>query len=148
METCPACYNDTLTTHGEQGSTICQGCSPTFCTECYYGARYSCAYFQETNKEVPEYNWVCAESYMNSNPDKKERVVRSGPRRKCMVVRIGTALLRRTMYDGEVISDVPVPPTEACRYCGAYDRRYTEFASAYQDGFACTECANGILGKY
>lgn len=132
-----------MTTHIAQGITVvCQGCSEEFCTQCCYGARYSCVYFRDT---VPEANWLDAEAYMNSNPDKLERVVRSGPRIRCAVVRVGTTLFRRIIYDNEIVKDAPVLPTETCIYCGSYDRRYLQYSSIYLDGFACTECANGIL---
>lgn len=144
MSVCPSCYNGTMTTHTNQGFLRCEGCSEEFCTECYHGSKYSCIYFQDT---VPEINWQHAEAYMNSNPDKMERVVRSGPRVRCAVVRVGTILFRRTLRDGVVIKESPIQPTEACTYCGAYDRRYTQYMGAYETGFACTECANGILGS-
>ena len=101
-------------------------------------------YYQDT---VPEINWLTAEAYMNSNPDKLERVVRSGPRVRCAVVRIGSNMFRHIVRDGVVIKETPIQPTEACSHCGAYDRRYTQYADAYHNGFACTECANGILGS-
>ena len=105
MDICPSCHNDTLTTHFDQGIAVCQGCSPVFCMECYYGARYCCVFFQDT-PEVPEYNWECAEAYMNKNPEVTERVVRSGPRRKCSVVRIEGQLFRRVMFNGIVTQEI------------------------------------------
>ena len=146
MEICPVCFCETLTTHAEQGIAVCQGCSPAFCTECYHGARYSCAYFHDTS-DPPEENWRDAEMYLGRNPDKSERVVRSGPKIRCAVVRVEGKLFRRTVRDGVVVKDLPVDPIEACVYCGAYDRTYTAYIAAYRDGFACTECANGILGR-
>ena len=144
MSVCPSCYSDMMTTHTNQGFLRCDGCSEEFCTQCYYGSKYACIYFQDT---VPEVNWQHAEAYMNSNPEKLERVVRSGPRVQCAVVRIGSNLFRRMTRDGVVVKETPIAPTEACSYCGAYDRRYTQYMSAYENGFACTECANGILGS-
>ena len=101
---CPSCYNDTLTTHAKQGIDLCQGCSPVFCFECYHGARYSCVFFQDT-PEVPEYNWEYAEEYMRANPEVSERIVRSGPRRKCSVVRIDDQLFRRVMFNGIITQE-------------------------------------------
>jgi hypothetical protein len=101
---CPSCYNDTLTTHANQGIAVCQGCSPIFCFECYHGARHSCVFFQDT-PEVPEYNWEYAEAYMRANPGVSERVVRSGPRRKCSVVRIENQLFRRVMFNGIITQE-------------------------------------------
>jgi hypothetical protein len=143
MSLCPSCNNETVTTHNEHGLTVCKGCSPAFCTECYWGAKASCAYFHST---VPELNWLAAEEYLNSHTDKLVRIVRTGPHIQCTVVRIGTQLFRRVERDGEVISETPIAPTECCVQCGSYDRRYTHLARAYINGFACTECANGILG--
>jgi hypothetical protein len=105
MDICPSCHNDALTTHFDQGIAVCQGCSPVFCTECYYGARYCCVFFQDT-PEVPEYNWECAEAYMNKNTEVTERIVRSGPRRKCSVVRIEGQLFRRVMFNGIVTQEI------------------------------------------
>lgn len=36
---------------------------------------------------------------MTKNPDVMERIVRSGPRRKCSVVRIDGSLFRRVMFN-------------------------------------------------
>lgn len=144
MSFCSSCYNDTMTTHKALGIDLCEGCSQEFCMQCYHGSRFSCMYYQDT---VPEVNWRTAEAYMNSNPEKLERVVRSGPRVRCAVVRIGSNMFRRMTRDGVVVKETPIAPTESCSYCGAYDRRYTRYMSAYENGFACTECANGILGS-
>jgi len=84
---------------------------------------------------------------MNSFTAKVVRVVRTGPHIQCSVVRVGTQLFRRVERDGELVSETPVAPTECCIYCGSYDRRYTHLTHAYIGGFACTECANGILAK-
>ena len=105
-----------------------------------------CTYFKDPT-EPPEVNWIAAEEYMSRNPDKTERVVRSGPKVKCAVVREGDKMYRRTIQNGELVKEVPVNLVEACIYCGSYDRRYPGYISAYTDGFACTECANGILGR-
>jgi len=140
---CPECSNS-LTSHDENSLPLCIGCEQVFCTNCYYKARYSCSYF---TSNVPECNWLCAEAYMTTHPEVKERVVRSGPRRRCAVVRVGTVLLRRVMMDGIIISDTPVDPVETCVYCGSFDRGYPHLTDAYKDGFACTECANGILSR-
>jgi hypothetical protein len=56
-------------------------------------------------------------------------------------------LFRRVVRDGVIVSETPVDPIESCEYCGSYDRRYEYLTRAYTCGFACTECANGILGK-
>ena len=133
-----------MTSHSKLGIDLCQGCSEEFCVQCYHGSRYSCLYFQDT---VPETNWQSAEAYMNSNPDKFERVVRSGPHVRCAVVRVGSNMFRRTVRHGNITKETAVLPTEACSYCGSYDRRYAHYMSAYTNGFACTECANGILGS-
>jgi hypothetical protein len=101
---CPACMNDTLTTHADQGIAVCQGCSPVFCMECYFGARYYCVFFQDT-PPVPEYNWECAEAFMILHPEATERVVRSGPQRKCSVVRIDGQLFRRVMFNGIITQE-------------------------------------------
>lgn len=141
---CPSCNNETVITHEAYGLPVCQGCSPAFCTVCYWGARYSCAYFSST---VPEKNWLEAEAYMNSNAEKLVRVVRTGPHIQCSVVRIGTQLFRRVVRNDDIVSETPIMPTEKCIYCDSYDRRYMQYSSVYSRGFACTECANGILGK-
>jgi len=144
MSVCPSCNNESVTTHEEHRIALCKGCSPAFCTECYWGTHITCVYFSSS---VPENNWIAAETYMNSNTDKLVRLVRSGPRVQCSVVRVGTQLFRRVERDGELVSETPAAPTECCVQCGSYDRRYAHLARAYTDGFACTECANGILGK-
>jgi len=144
MSICPSCVEDVLTTHEYHGLALCPGCSPAFCTECYWGATYSCAYFTST---VPETNWLAAEAYMNSNPEKLIRIVRTGPSIQCSIVRIGSQLFRRVIRNNQLVSEIPVVPTETCIYCGSYDRRYVHLISAYRNGFACTECANGILSK-
>ena len=97
--------NDALTSHDEQGIPVCHGCSPVFCMECYHGARYCCVFFQDT-PEVPEYNWQCAQDFMNRNPEALERVVRSGPRRKCAVVRVDGQLFRRVMFNGIITQEI------------------------------------------
>ena len=144
MSLCPSCNNETVTTHELHKIAVCKGCSPAFCTECYWGAKSTCAYFQST---VPEAHWLAAEAHMNSFTDKLVRVVRTGPHTQCSVVRIGTQLFRRVEREGNIVSETPVAPTECCIHCGSYDRRYTHLARAYTSGFVCTECANGILGK-
>lgn len=144
MSVCPSCTEDAVTTHANHGLSVCWGCSPAFCTECYWGATATCTYFTST---VPEANWLAAEAYMNSHTDALTRVVRTGPRIQCAVVRVGTILFRRVERDGEIVSENPSAPTECCLHCGSYDRRYAHLTNAYTDGFACTECANGILGK-
>jgi hypothetical protein len=144
MSICLSCNEVTVTTHAEHGLPVCQGCSPSFCTHCYAGARYSCAYFTST---VPESNWIAAENYMKANPDRTERVVRSGPIHQCYVVRIGMTLFRHVIRDGVVVNETPVDPIETCIHCGSYDRRYDHFTHIYDNGFVCTECANGILRK-
>lgn len=105
MEVCPSCFNDTLTTHESQGLDVCDGCSPVFCIECYHGARYCCAFFQDT-PPVPEENWECAEEYMRKNPTTLERVVRSGPRRKCAVIRLGDDLFRQVTFNGFITQEI------------------------------------------
>lgn len=105
MEVCPSCFNDTLTTHASQGLAVCTGCSPVFCIECYYGARHCCAFFQDT-PPVPEENWKCAEEYMVSHPDANERVVRSGPRRKCAVIRLSDELFRQVTFNGFITQEI------------------------------------------
>lgn len=142
--TCPNCFEDSLTTHAEHGLSLCVGCTESFCPLCYHGTRYSCAYFTST---VPEKNWTAAEQYMRANPMKTERVVRSGPVQQCLVVRVGMTLFRRVVRNSVIISDTPVDPVDACIYCGTYDRKYPHYSSAYANGFACTECAIGILGS-
>ena len=142
--TCPNCFEDSLTTHAENGLPVCTGCAESFCPQCYHGTRYSCAYFTST---VPEKNWLAAIEYMRANPTKTERVVRSGPTNQCCVARVGLTLFRRVIRDGVIVSETPVDPIETCDYCGSYDRRYEHLSRAYTSGFACTECANGILGK-
>jgi hypothetical protein len=61
--------------------------------ECYHGARYCCVFFQDT-PAVPEH------------ADAAERVVRSGPRRKCSVVRIDGQLFRRVVFNGIVTQEI------------------------------------------
>ena len=73
--------------------------------ECYHGARYCCVFFQDT-PAVPEYNWECAEAYMALHTDAAERIVRSGPRRKCLVVRVDGQLFRRVMFNGIVTQEI------------------------------------------
>jgi hypothetical protein len=73
--------------------------------ECYHGARYCCVFFQDT-PAVPEYNWECAEAYMALHADAAERVVRSGSRRKCSVVRIDGQLFRRVVFNGIVTQEI------------------------------------------
>ena len=142
--TCPNCFEDSLTTHAKHGLPVCNGCTESFCPECYHGTRYSCAYFTST---VPEKHWTLAEEYMRANPTKTERVVRSGPVQQCLVVRVGMTLFRRVIRNSVLVSDIPVDPIETCIYCGTYDRKYAHYAVAYTNGFACTECATGILGS-
>jgi hypothetical protein len=102
--------------------------------------------YQQIAMEPPEWHWEDAEEYMRRNPNKDERVIRTGPNTKYAVVRDGDRLYRRTIKSGEIVSDIPVLK-EVCVYCGAYDTRYPAYRLAYHKGFACTECANGILGN-
>jgi hypothetical protein len=40
--------------------------------------------------------------------------------------------------------------TYECKFCGAHDAMYSEYQIVYRSvrAFACTECAEGILGRY
>lgn len=45
LEPCPSCHSrGTYVTHASKGLRTCNGCDETFCTKCYHGARYCCAY--------------------------------------------------------------------------------------------------------
>ena len=43
---------------------------------------------------------------MVSHPDAKERVVRSGPRRKCAVIRLGDDLFRQVTFNGFITQEI------------------------------------------
>lgn len=44
-QTCPSCSaKGTYITHASQGLSTCNGCEDSFCTECFHGTRYCCAY--------------------------------------------------------------------------------------------------------
>ena len=45
LEPCPMCNaRGTYVTHASKGLRTCNGCEDKFCTKCYHGSRYCCAY--------------------------------------------------------------------------------------------------------
>jgi hypothetical protein len=45
LEPCPECGSaKTYISHASQGLKTCNGCEDKFCTACFYGTRYCCAY--------------------------------------------------------------------------------------------------------
>lgn len=45
LEPCPMCGRvGTYVSHASKGLETCNGCDDMFCTDCYYGSRYCCAY--------------------------------------------------------------------------------------------------------
>lgn len=45
LEPCPSCNSTgTYVTHASKGLQTCNGCDDKFCTKCYHGSRYCCAY--------------------------------------------------------------------------------------------------------
>ena len=44
LEPCPSCGIKSYVSHASVGLRTCNGCDEKFCTKCYHGSRYCCAY--------------------------------------------------------------------------------------------------------
>ena len=142
LEPCPSCghataYHD----HIPQ----CQGCEPKICTECAYGARYTCAYFRalrempkappRLERQINEVYWELAEDILRRDPALQEVKVEHLPGKHIYVVRRDLAgQLRR------------VSSTEVCKLCEDVDIRREEHARLYDKlgQFVCEKCLHTI----
>jgi hypothetical protein len=54
LEPCPSCNTKgTYITHASKGLRTCNGCEDKFCTKCYHGSRYCCAYVYGADLSSP-----------------------------------------------------------------------------------------------
>ena len=118
------------------------------CTECCYGARYTCTFMQDrmldVGEELPmpppprlrrvlnEWRWVQAEEDLEKDSDLNEIVVQEG---RSYIFK----LVRRDGNMWRVYGD------DACTTCKRVDIQYPEFEALYADvGFMCGECAKQL----
>lgn len=142
LEPCPSCgCEGPYTNHADTGVPQCHGCEPKICTECAYGARYTCNYFR-TMRELPpappklerqinEVYWEIAEDTLRRDPALQEVKVEHIPCKYVYVaVRDEEGRIRR------------ISSTEQCKLCDDVDIRREAHADLYArlGQFICEKC--------
>ena len=149
MEPCPACNQlGTFTTHEDRGRPTCRGCREKFCSDCCYGARYTCVFMQDRlqgiHNDIPmppspllkrslaEWRGYEAEEEMLNHLELIEVCVYKGR----------DYIFKLVRRDGQLWR---VYGNEGCVQCGTVDIRYPEHELVYATrGFHCGECAKRL----
>lgn len=146
LEPCPSCGDEgTYRAHGDTGFPQCHGCDTKICTECAYGARYTCSYFR-TKREMPpepprlerqinEVYWEIAEDLLHRDPALQEVKVEHIPGKYIYIV--------RRDIEGRIRR---ISSTEVCKLCDEVDIRREEYTALYDclGQFVCEKCLHTI----
>ena len=74
LEPCPSCNSKgTYVTHASKGLRTCNGCDDKFCTKCYYGSRYCCAYVYGSVSASPPTTLVRSQALGVPSPKAEEK---------------------------------------------------------------------------
>jgi hypothetical protein len=102
MEPCPSCGDKkSYISHASKGLRTCNGCDDKFCTKCYHGSRYCCAYVYLPAPSVPisrqcsEEKWVMAEDHLRMFPGETATLADYTPGHVYRVVRVASGELVR-----------------------------------------------------
>lgn len=141
LEPCPSCGNEgTYADHATTGFAQCRGCDPKICTDCAYGARYTCDYFRMRNslppsppkleRQINEVHWEIAKEMLEESPELVEVEVERVPGKYVYVLRIENGEMRR------------LSSAEACKVCEDVDIRRDVYAELYArlGQFVCAKC--------
>ena len=142
LEPCPSCGTaGTYKSHVDTGFPQCHGCDPMICTDCAYGARYTCDYFRTRNapptleRQINEVYWEMAEDTLRRDPNLDEVKVEHYPGKYVyIVVRDEEGRIRR------------VSSTEQCKICDDVDIRRATRKCLYDrlGCFVCEKCLHKI----
>lgn len=146
LEPCPSCgCEGPYKNHTDTGFPQCHGCEPKICTDCAYGARYTCDYFRvmremppgppKLERQINEVYWEMAEDSLRSDPALREIKVEHYPGKHVYaVVRDDDGRIRR------------VSSTETCKICDDVDIRREAYAELYNrlGQFVCEKCLHKI----
>lgn len=148
LEPCPSCgCKNTYKHHSDIGVPQCRDCEPKICTECAYGARYTCEYFRiarelpptppKLQRQINEAHWEMAEQILQENPGLQEVEVERIPGKHLYVLIQEDGGLRR------------VSSSEVCPICEDVGIRREEHSAIYRrlGRFVCSVCVGKILGK-
>lgn len=90
---CPSCHSrGTYISHASKGLRTCNGCEDMFCTKCYHGSRYCCAYHTlppppPVSRQCSTEKWQLAEEYLREHPEEFEAIAEIIPDQHIYLVR-------------------------------------------------------------